>query len=107
MNIDLTSRARDRIQTVADHAKDALDSGLAIAGNRAKSYANLGAARLERARDHLPTSLRQPSTTMVLTALGAGLLIGLLLGGKASSAIGDLSEAGKDAVRRRRLHVTH
>ena len=97
-------QTRERLRGVADHARDALDSGIAIAGNRAKSYASIGANQLERARNHIPQGLRQPSMTMVLTALGAGLLVGLLFSGKATRAIGDLSETGKDALRRRRLN---
>jgi hypothetical protein len=96
-------RIRDRAQTVAEKAKDALDSGLAIAGERARTYADRGVIQLERARSHLPRQMRRPSMTMVVTALGAGLLLGLLVSGKARGAISDLSGAGKDAIRRRRL----
>ena len=97
-------QTREQLRTVAGSARNALDNSIAIVGEKAKSYASKGAARLGRARDRIPTQLRKPSMTMVLTALGAGLLAGLLLSGKATRAVGDLSEAGKDALRRRRLN---
>jgi len=98
---------RDRIQNAADFAKDALDSGLAIAGDKARSYASLGVRELERARGRLPESFQRPSLTMVLTALGAGVVLGAILGATAPKAIDNISSSGKDAIRRRRLHLIH
>jgi hypothetical protein len=108
MKIGLSPRARERIQSAAhnaaDHAKDAFDTGAHVAAEKAKAYSDLGIAQLSRVRDRLPVQFQRPSTPMVLTALGTGLLLGLLLGGKASHAIEDLGDERKSAMRRRRLN---
>jgi hypothetical protein len=108
MIIGLSPRARDRIQSVAqnaaDYAKDAFDTGAHVAGEKAKAYSDIGIARLQRVRGQLPAQFQRPSTPMVLTALGAGLLLGLLLGGKASHALEDLGDERKSSMRRRRLN---
>lgn len=105
MNLGLPTRTRERLHNAADHARDVLDTGMAMSSERARTYADLGLAQLERARAHLPVAFQRPSTPMVLSALGAGLLIGLFLGGKASHAVEDISEGVKDATRRRRLRT--
>ena len=104
MNLALSTRAREKLHNVADYAKDALDTGAHITGEKARAYAALGLAQLQRARGQLPVQLQRPSTPMVLGALGVGLVIGLLLGGKATHAIEDIADANKGAARRRRLN---